>query len=192
MTPLRALVYSACLCAAFGLPSFCIAALERFNLVARGVGAGFYFAAALSLALSPWAGRWISDAHNSKSVVITILVRALGSIMLFPCGVFDVFCGMNSLSTVLSAAPTPAQKSDFWLTLQITLMQGAFMATQCVVYIVAIRGLFFRSPSRPNPDICANCGYDVRASREFRRCPECGAPCTPPSASVSTDSSGRG
>ncbi|MBN1511466.1 MAG: hypothetical protein JXB13_05580 [Phycisphaerae bacterium] len=43
---------------------------------------------------------------------------------------------------------------------------------------------------RNREGLCTHCGYDLRASRQFGRCPECGTPCDP-GGSLTCDSDRR-
>jgi hypothetical protein len=45
--------------------------------------------------------------------------------------------------------------------------------------VYALQRVFLKPPVLEQGK-CERCGYDLRASYEFGRCPECGTPCTKP------------
>jgi hypothetical protein len=107
---------------------------------------------------------------------------------LFPLGMgVDLIPGMISVMLVdgllggsVSKSGSGGNSVSFVITLSITLLQGLFLnligfAFMGLVYLVLPRRL-----DRQMLGLCENCGYDLRASYAFGRCPECGSPCTPP------------
>jgi len=107
---------------------------------------------------------------------------------LFPLGMgVDLIPGALSVALVdhvlggaIDQSARAGSSAPFLVTLAITLVQGLFLnligfVFMGLVYLVLPRRLDEQMLGR-----CENCGYDLRASYEFGRCPECGTPCTPP------------
>lgn len=69
---------------------------------------------------------------------------------------------------------------SFPATLAITLLQGLFLNLIGFTFMAIVYGMLPRSLDNSSLGLCERCGYDLRASYEFGRCPECGTPCVPP------------
>ena len=107
---------------------------------------------------------------------------------LFPLGMgVDLIPGAisGSLVDALSGgAITQAERTgmpvSFPTTLAITLLQGLFLNLIGFAFMVIVYAILPRALDNPNPGLCEKCGYDLRASYQFGRCPECGTPCVAP------------
>jgi hypothetical protein len=123
----------------------------------------------------------------ARALRIGYLVRLFLS-ALFPLGMgVDLIPGVLSglVVNLLSggALENPAQSGSpisFPFTLSITLVQGLFLNLIGFAFMGIVYGLLPRRLDSPDVGLCQKCGYDLRASYEFGRCPECGTPCTPP------------
>ncbi len=107
---------------------------------------------------------------------------------LFPLGMgVDLIPGVISASIVdglsggsIARAERLGMPVSFPATLVITLLQGLFLNLIGFAFMGIVYGLLPRRLDNPNLAICEKCGYDLRASYQFGRCPECGTPCVAP------------
>ncbi len=99
---------------------------------------------------------------------------------------------VDAVASALSGAPrhslnlSDPASTGFVVTFAITLVQGTFVNILLgilMLLLYAIQRSFCRPPE-PAVGRCEKCGYNLRASYEFGRCPECGTPCTPPAPAV--------
>ncbi len=120
----------------------------------------------------------------ARAFRIGYLVRLFLS-SLFPLGMgVDMIPGLLSVLTVETLSRGVLQQSggiaSFPITLCITLLQGLFLNLIGFVFMGLVYLVLPRSLDNQMKGLCERCGYDLRASYEFGRCPECGTPCVPP------------
>lgn len=178
MRPCRALAYAAGLIAAFAAPSAFMASRSGFDPLAIALVITAFAGVIWLVGMLPALGHAESARRIERALRIVIIGRIIASIV--PCGIVDMVCGTIAIEWVTDVDPTsdPVPK-DFTSTLAITALQGAFVFIQFVLLAPISYYMARTWGVRPNPDSCAKCGYDIRASRQFGRCPECGTPCRP-------------
>lgn len=123
----------------------------------------------------------------ARALRIGYLVRLFLS-ALFPLGMgVDLFPGTIScvIVNLLSggALNNPFQSGSpvsFPFTLSIALVQGLLLNLIGFAFMGFVYGLLPKRLDNQDVGLCEKCGYDLRASYQFGRCPECGTPCTPP------------
>lgn len=104
-----------------------------------------------------------------------LVVRLLMSLSFVGGFLVDIFPGGLAVILIEGAGQPIA---SFTGALLATLLHGSFLTLGVVILALAIAP--FVKPGADDPNACRNCGYDIRASRVFGRCPECGAPCGRP------------
>jgi hypothetical protein len=115
---------------------------------------------------------------------------------LFPLGMgVDLIPGVISASIVeglsggvIGRAERLGVPVSFPATLAITLLQGLFLNLIGFAFMGIVYGLLPRRLDNPNLGLCEKCGYDLRASYQFGRCPECGTPYIAPPGWNGTES----
>jgi hypothetical protein len=180
MRPLRALAYAAGLSMAFSLPSVFFAVSHGFNLAAIGLVLGAFGLLVWIALMRPVFGPPLVARRTVQVLRVVIIARLLAALV--PCGCVDLVSGALVVEVVTKTdltegGPRGIPPSDFVATTFITVGQGAILLIEFTLMAGVSYWVVRRNVREHNPDICLACGYDVRASREFGRCPECGTPC---------------
>lgn len=166
------------LCSISATPSFVWAAHE-FSRAAMVTGVAafilFYTAATSTQAFHLFSRR----PFVRRTLYIGYGLR-VGVSIIFPLGmILDLLPGIISVNITEEVF---RKDHSFVPTLITTLIQGTILNAILSIFMCIVYGLQ-RAFLKPPPDregLCEKCGYDLRASYEFGRCPECGTPCLKP------------
>lgn len=166
------------LCATSALPSF-LWAHQEYSRSAMLVGVVAFILLYTVTTSTQTFHRFSRRAFVRRTLYIGYTIRFVLS-ALFPLGMaLDLLPGLLSIEIVESHL---GKSHGFVHTLLITLLQGTFLNIILGVFMVLVYAVQFAMCAPPQLDTgkCERCGYDLRASYEFGRCPECGMPCTQP------------
>lgn len=161
----------------------------EYHVIGRAVGIAFWMGVYGLIGASFWFRARLRNPAFRNAVAITLMLRAALSIML-PCGfVVDIFPGIMAINAVhlltgddsdpnLLKEPAP-----FGMTIGGTaicaILQGLFLNLMLLPVIFAFYRQYLwqlaqKAKDQGIPRTCLRCGYDLRGSLEFGRCPECG------------------
>lgn len=186
------------LCSACAVPSF-IWAYHEFNTGGMIAGVAAFIVAYTLVTSTDVFARFVKRPFVRRTLFIGYGTRLVCS-AIFPVGMaIDVIPGLISIGIVDEFARLSgfnvsvsgrsfanAATGSFVGTFAITLIQGTFVNIPLGLLMLLVYGIqraFCRLPE-PAVDRCEKCGYDVRASYEFGRCPECGTPCSRPAPTI--------
>jgi hypothetical protein len=166
------------LCSVSAVPSF-IVARRDYSRPAMVTGIAFFVVLYTVATSTQFLDRFSRRPFVRRTFHIGYGVRLTCSV-LFPLGMMiDLFPGFLSVSITEGLY---GSDRSFVPTLVTTLIHGSFLNIILGIFMLVVYGLqraFLKPPPR-NDGRCEQCGYDLRASYEFGRCPECGTPCTRP------------
>jgi len=175
----RGLLWSI-ICSVTAIPSF-IWARSEYSLLGMVAGVGLFAAMYTFVSGTPTVGRWRTSRLANRTLRIGYFSRVVVSAIV-PLGMaLDLIPGLLSVTIVESAASGTAYAGrgtrGFIGTLAITLVQGTFLHVILGVYMLVVHLIQWWWVGKEYPEgHCRKCGYDLRASYEFGRCPECGTP----------------
>lgn len=178
------------ICGVSAIPSF-IVAQQSFSRPGMALGVACFIALYTWISGMEAFRRFESAPFVRRTLRIGYGTRLTVS-LIYPVGVaVDLLPGLVSVSVVsyLYGSDFVSNKAGFGPTLLITLVQGCTLNALLAFYmavIYSLQRLFCTPPPGPESTLCSKCGYDLRASLEFGRCPECGTPCPAPSESPVT------
>lgn len=160
------------ICAACAIPSTLWAG-RQFDPQGMAAGVGV-FIVAYAFVTSRAAFARVLDRPGVRTTLRVGFGFRVAVSVVFPLGMAaDLYPGMVSMELVRRLDIRPETLGGTFLT---TVVQGALLNLILGLFMVPLYGLMRASarPIKPDPNICPTCRYDVRASREFGRCPECG------------------
>lgn len=170
MPLVRAAMYAFWLVLAFGGASATLGFIAGFDPLAIVLVSFAYWAMTAFLLTAKPEG----PERIRKALALTIAVRILLCFM--PCIAADYAVAVLAIGWVSDSSDAifDGLPTDF-LT---TLLVGAIQGVGGVIQFVLLFGMFHALARShvEGADCCRKCGYDIRASREFGRCPECGTP----------------
>lgn len=173
------------ICGVTAIPSLTWANMAKgFDLDGMVVGVLLFAVMYTVVTGTPGVARFRASRLRNRTLRIGYFTRVVVSAIV-PLGMaLDVIPGMISVLIVDSASGRMplrgGETHGFFSTLAITLIQGAFLHVTLGVYMLIVHLIQWWWVGKEYPEgHCQNCGYDLRASYEFGRCPECGAPCGP-------------
>lgn len=163
----------ACLIGAI-LPTF-LAGMLGFSPHGITIGIAFIVAVYVLIARSDAYDAFVQNPRVERALRITYYTVVVLT-LLFPIGMASTFfIGMVAVALVMPLA-APFDPADPLRTLSITLIY-AMLAHLVLIGFGALIYTFTPRLLKRNPvEACAKCGYDLRGSLEFGRCPECGNP----------------
>lgn len=170
------------ICSIGGAPSFIFGSVE-YSEPGMICGVVMFILAYSVVTTTQWFHRFRRRPFMERTLRVGFGTRVLISVI-FPVGfLVDICLGTASIGI---ARVLGFVAHDFVSTLIITLIEGSLMSGALVVFMALVYGLQ-RMLLKPQPTlgICPKCGYDLRASYQFGRCPECGEPCSPVDAKTS-------
>ncbi len=173
----KRLVQWSLVCSVCAVPS-ALVAWQKYHPAGMVSGVAV-FILALALATSrPTFTRFESLRGVGRTLRLGIGLRVIVSVAL-PAGIFiDVWPGFVSIGLI---ELTPVPPESIFGTFLITIVQGALLNLILLGFLLPIYPLVraMTKPEPADPNACPTCGYDVRASRVFGRCPECGGEIPP-------------
>lgn len=183
MRPMRALAYAVGLCVAFCLPRLFLAVQMGFDIVAPVLVLSAFGLLIWIALMRPIFGRPLVALRTMRVLRVVIATRLPGA--LAPCGCADLLSGALVARAVSSidlaeGGPSSILASEFVVATLLTLGQGTILLIEFLLMAGVIAWVECKCAVEHNADICLTCGYDIRASREIGRCPECGTACSPP------------
>jgi hypothetical protein len=186
----RRLMLWTAICAVSAAPSFVLAMMAepgRFDLAGMITGILTAIAIYTWATGTPFVASLQASRRAARALRIGYLVRMFLS-ALFPLGmIIDFWSGVLSGSLVDVVAGGTITRSiqsgarvGFGITLSVTLLQGVVLNLFGFMFMWIVYLLLPRRLDTETIGLCEKCGYDLRASYEYGRCPECGTPCVPP------------
>ncbi len=174
------------LCSICAAPSF-FWAYGHFHIGGMATGVMVFIGAYTLITSTERFERFARRPFVRRTLYIGYGIRVMCSITI-PAGLaVDLIPGMISVGIVEWIArshfgvpvggQSPAVGTLFTATLAITLIQGTLLNLLLGLLMLVIYGVqrVFCTPPAPS-GLCEKCGYDLRASYAFGRCPECGTP----------------
>ncbi len=166
------------LCSVSAAPSF-LWAMSEYSRPAMLTGVVIFILLYTATTSTQAFHRFSRRPFVRRTLYIGYGLRVLCS-LLFPLGMLiDLWPGLLS---VFISELFFSGASSFVFTLVTTLLQGTFLNIILGMFMLILYALQ-RAVCKPPPQnegFCEKCGYDLRASYEFGRCPECGTPCSKP------------
>jgi hypothetical protein len=163
------------ICVVSAVPSFILAA-RTYSRPAMVTGVAVFVVLYTAVTSTRFVDRLSHRPFVRRTFYIGYGVRLALSVF-FPLGMLiDLFLGFVSVSITESFF---RDDYSFVPTLVTTLIHGAFLNIILGIFMLLVYGFqrAFMKPPPLNDGRCEKCGYDLRASYEFGRCPECGTPC---------------
>jgi len=169
------------LCSISAAPSF-LWALGEYSRPAMATGVAVFILFYTVATSTQSFHRFSRRPFIRRTLYIGYGLRVACSIV-FPLGmILDLFPGLLSVFIVQQGLFLHGR--SFVPTLVTTLIQGAFVNVVLGLFMLIVYGFqrLFLAPPPRDTGHCEQCGYDLRASFEFGRCPECGTRCRKPEA----------
>ncbi|HOW70889.1 MAG TPA: zinc ribbon domain-containing protein [Phycisphaerae bacterium] len=171
------------ICGITAIPSF-VWARSEFSTPGMVVGVALFVAMYTMVSGTSAVARWRTSRLTDRTFRIGYFTRVVVSAIV-PLGMaLDLVPGIVSVSLVEAVMnpriPAMSGGRGFFVTLVITLVQGTLLHITLGAYMLVVHLIQWWWVGKEYPKgHCRRCGYDLRASYEFGRCPECGAPCGP-------------
>ncbi|MBP7933801.1 MAG: zinc ribbon domain-containing protein [Phycisphaerae bacterium] len=171
------------ICGITAIPSF-VWARSDFSIPGMVVGVALFVAIYTMVSGTSAVARWRTSRLIDRTFRIGYFTRVVVSAIV-PLGMaLDLLPGIVSVSLVEEVmnprSPGIGGGRGFFVTLLITLVQGTLLHITLGAYMLVVHLIQWWWVGKDYPKgHCRKCGYDLRASYQFGRCPECGAPCGP-------------
>lgn len=178
------------LCSICAVPSFMVA-YDGFDTGGMIAGVILFIVAYTLVTSTERFSRFERRPFIRRTMVIGYGTRVVCSLF-YPAGVIlDFIPGLISVMFVEAIwtggagggrSGITAVQPSFFATFAITLIQGTLLNTILIVFMAIVYSIqrAFCTWPEPQTGLCERCGYDLRASYQFGRCPECGTPCSAP------------
>lgn len=168
-------------CIASTVPSFVLGLLVGAPVWAMALPALAFALSFMAVTRSQRATRLLWNPAARRACGVVVLCRTAAT-ALFPVGwTNDALIGIVVFELLDTLPGVPLSRGNLRSgpALIATLAQGAALLLEMLLLGVVAYGVarMLGAPvvdPRRSAFLCGRCGYDVRGSREFGRCPECG------------------